>query len=234
MLVAGIDGAKRGWVVVTLDGDSLDAFGVTSITEALERLRTAVAVAIDMPVGLMDCAEPGGRRCEKAARAILGRRASSVFSSPCRAALSAPDYVAASAANRTSSIHGLGLSKQAHAIFPKIREIDAALDPVLQARVFEVHPEVCFTELARLEGQEMGDNKKSWAGAAQRIALLEGAGMAVSALMSRGRELGAASDDIIDAAVAAWTARRRATGTAHCLPQDPDRDVRGLRMEMWV
>lgn len=234
MLVAGIDGTKRGWVVVTLDGDGLDAFGTPSIKAALAQLQDAVAVAIDMPVGLMDCARPGGRRCETAARAILGRRASSVFSSPCRAALDAPDYAAASAANRASSIHGLGLSKQAHAIFPKMREIDAALDPALQGRVFEVHPEVCFTQLARLEGQRIGDNKKSWAGATQRIALLEGGGVAVSALMSRTRELGAASDDIIDAAVAAWTARRRATGAAYCLPEDPDCDTRGLRMEMWV
>lgn len=234
MLVGGVDGTKKGWVVVTLDENGVDAFGAPSIVEVLARLKGAQAVAIDMPIGFADRAEPGGRRCEKAARAILGRRSSSVFSSPCRAALQAGDYAGASAVNRASSVHSLGLSKQSHAIFPKMREIDSALDPDLQARVFEVHPEVCFSELARISGQEIGDNKKSWAGAAQRIALLESAGLSVGGLMTRGRELGAASDDIIDAAAAAWTARRRVIGAALCLPENPDLDARGLRMEMWV
>ena len=234
MLVGGVDGTKKGWVVVTLDENGIDAFGAGSIFEALSRLEGARAVAIDMPIGFVDRAEPGGRRCEKAARAILGRRSSSVFSSPCRAALQAGDYAAASAVNRASSAHGLGLSKQSHAIFPKMREIDSALDPCIQDRVFEVHPEICFSELARLSGQEIGESKKSWAGAAQRIGLLEGAGVAVGGLMTRSRELGAASDDIIDAAAAAWTARRRAMGTAFCLPESPDIDAQGLRMEIWV
>ena len=129
MLVGGVDGTKKGWVVVTLDENGVDAFGAGSIVEVLSRLEEAQAVAIDMPIGFTDHAEPGGRRCEKAARAILGRRSSSVFSSPCRAALQAGDYAGASAVNRASSAHGLGLSKQSHAIFPKMREIDSAIDP---------------------------------------------------------------------------------------------------------
>ncbi|RZJ05521.1 MAG: DUF429 domain-containing protein [Brevundimonas sp.] len=235
MLVAGIDGTKKGWVVVTLDDRKVDVFGVRVITQALEKLESAAAIAIDMPIGFLSAAEPGGRGCEKAARAILGGgRASSVFSSPCRSALSAPDYVSASQANRDSSPYGLGLSKQAHAIFPKMREIDLAMTPATQDRVFEVHPEVCFTELARTLDQRINENKKSWGGANQRVDLLEAAGIPLRPLLSQARVWGAATDDVVDAAVGAWTARRRVLGLASCIPAAPQTDAMGLRMEMWV
>lgn len=39
-------------------------------------------------------------------------------------------------------------------------------------------------------------------------------------------------DDVLDAIVAAWTARRAAEGRAGKLPPDPLVDARGLRMEI--
>lgn len=234
MYVAGIDGTRKGWVVVTLDGGLLDAFGVATIGEALARLDDASLVAIDMPIGFSTVAEPGGRQCEKVARSILGKRASSVFSSPCRTALAIVDYAAASEANKASSEHRIGLSRQSHAIFPKMREVDAALTPALQDKVFEVHPEVSFSELARDAGLPLTEGKKSLSGALQRLALLKVAGLDVGSLLPRCRSIGAAEDDIIDAAVAVWTARRRSEGTARRIPADPEVDGRGLRMEMWI
>lgn len=124
MRVAGIDGTKSGWVVATLVDGRLEAFATTTMVAALAALSDAAAVAIDMPIGFPDRALPGGRQCERDARALLGRRASSVFNSPCRDALGAEDYAAASSINRASSPFGLGLSKQSHAIFPKMKEVD--------------------------------------------------------------------------------------------------------------
>ena len=234
MFVAGLDGTKRGWVCVTFDGHTVSSFGVSDIAEALEQLAGASRIALDMPIGFRDTAEPGGRRCEQLARARMPGRTSSVFSSPCRAALREPDYPAASAANRASCETGRGLSKQAYAIFPKMREVDAVLSPALQNRVFEVHPELCFTELARSQNLVIGSGKKTLAGMVQRIQLLEAAGLRAAALLDRHRECGAGKDDVLDAAAAAWTAWRRHLGQAFCLPSDPPLDARGLRMEMWV
>ncbi|WP_087121163.1 DUF429 domain-containing protein [Brevundimonas sp. SH203] len=234
MLVAGIDGTKSGWIAVVLEADRIEAFGIETIGEALDRLSDAESVAIDMPIGFATAAEVGGRRCEKAARSMLGRgRTSSVFSSPCRAALQTVDYPSASAANRDSSPHRLGLSKQSHALFPKMRQIDDLMNSSLQDRVFEVHPEVSFTELARLAGQTIVGNKKSAAGSSQRIRLLSDAGIPLTTALNQAKVLGAAADDIVDAAVAAWTARRRASGLAQRLPETPDTDAKGLRMEIW-
>lgn len=234
MRVAGIDGTKRGWVAVVLESDRVEAFGVRTIAEAIDRLVDAKAVAIDMPIGFATAAEAGGRLCEKAARSILGRgRTSSVFSSPCRAALEAADYPAASAANRESSPHRRGLSKQSHALFTKMREIDAVMHPSLQDRLFEVHPEVSFTELARLNGQTIEGSKKSFLGASQRAKLLGDAGILITPILGEAKALGASTDDIIDAAVAAWTAKRFVSGVAGRIPELPDTDAKGLRMEIW-
>lgn len=233
-LVAGMDGTKKGWVCVTFDGDSVSGFGVAHINDALTRLVDATAIAIDVPIGFRDTAEPGGRQCEKLARALMPGRASSVFSSPCRAALAETAYPAASAVNRASCEGGRGLSKQSHALFPKMREVDAALTPALQNRVFEVHPEVSFTELARSQGLRITAGKKTLSGRDQRTHLLETAGLRAAALLDRRSAFGAQPDDILDAAVAAWTAHRRLIGKAFSLPADPPLDARGLRMEMWV
>ena len=184
--------------------------------------------------GFSTPAVPGGRECERLGRRMLGRRASSIFSSPCRAALACPDHPSASRTNRESSPHGLGLSRQAHAIFPKMREIDAIVTPDLQERLFEIHPELCFVEMALIENVEAPAGKKTSAGVEQRMALLEAVGFAASSLCDHRRSWGASRDDVLDAAAAAWTALRRAQGLARFLPHTPPTDARGLRMEMWI
>jgi len=40
-------------------------------------------------------------------------------------------------------------------------------------------------------------------------------------------------DDLLDACVLCWQAERLARGTAKRLPLRPERDARGLRMEIW-
>ena len=82
----------------------------------------------------------------------------------------------------------------------------------------EVHPEV---SLATLAGAPLTERKTSWAGAVHRRRLLAIAGIHLQ------DELGPAGsasvvDDILDAAIAAWTARRVARGRARSLPDPPE------------
>jgi predicted RNase H-like nuclease len=42
-----------------------------------------------------------------------------------------------------------------------------------------------------------------------------------------------ARDDLLDACVLAWTAYRIATAQAQRVPDHPQEDSRGLRMEIW-
>jgi predicted RNase H-like nuclease len=103
-------------------------------------------VVIDIPIGLPD-SDP--RECESEVRRLLRHRASSVFNCPSRVCLAAIDsYEEASALSMAAT--GKKLSKQSFAILRKIAEVDQCLqeDVGLAARVWEVHPEACFSALA--------------------------------------------------------------------------------------
>ena len=94
-------------------------------------------------------------------------------------------------------------------------------------RVFEVHPEVSFRHLA---GDSLPWSKKSWNGLLLRRQLLADAGVALPERIPGVK--GAAADDVVDAAVAAWSARRIATGVARPLP-DPPQSVDGRQVAIW-
>lgn len=101
-----------------------------------------------------------------------------------------------------------------------------------QDRVVEIHPEVSFWALA---GRQPMQYRKTWPeGYAERQTLLADAFAMLIWPREEARELArpAAPDDVLDAVVAAWTARRVAEGVAERLPGDPPVDRRGLRMEI--
>jgi predicted RNase H-like nuclease len=87
--VAGVDGCRAGWVVVLRDRQTGAARArvVRDFAAVLGLPEAPAAIAIVVPIGLPDFALPGGRACDRGARALLPSRASSVFSAPSRAAL---------------------------------------------------------------------------------------------------------------------------------------------------
>jgi predicted RNase H-like nuclease len=116
---------------------------------------------------------------------------------------------------------------------PKIREVDERLrkESTLRRRVREVHPEVCFYYLAG--GQPMQFKKGHRPGQEERRALLDGVfGDAVAHVLAQRHELHGATDDILDAFAALWTAERIVDGRSLTLPADPPVDAFGLRMEI--
>lgn len=217
--VVGVDGCRDGWVAVTLTGDRVRTVATHAhIVELLEAARAAgaVVVEIDMPIWL---AADGDRPGDAEARRLLGVRSSSLFPTPVRAVLDAVDYQDACARSREAI--GKALSKQAWNLVPRIREVRAALgdDRFADLAVHEVHPETSFVAMT---GQPMTASKKTASGIAARLAALD---HEMSALLEATARLPtpdpgdprAAMDDVCDAAAAAWTARRTATGTARRL-----------------
>lgn len=225
--VAGVDGCRAGWVVATTgveDGAPVSVevvAGLHALVDAVVGGRLAAA-GIDMPIGLTD---DGVRLADREARALLGPRRSSLFPTPARAVLDATDHADANARSRAAS--GKGISVQAFHLFPKIRELAALVTPALQPRLAEVHPETSF---AVLRGAPCAHPKRTAAGRAERIAALAGCFEPVSfTAVVAARHGRTAGDDVLDALVAAWTARRIARGEARELG-DPDvRDARGMR-----
>jgi predicted RNase H-like nuclease len=205
-LVLGVDACAAGWVAVALeDGVYRDSAVRPRITDLLEAFPAARAVGIDIPIGLPP---PYPRPADLAARAFVGPRWQSVFLTPPRDLLETASYAEARA--RAPDIIGTGLSKQAHGMSRRILEVNdiAAADE----RVFEAHPEVCFREI---NGQAV-DSKHSWNGLIGRYRLLAAAGIRLPDRIDAGT---ARPDDVVDAAVAAWTAQRFAVGQARPLPE---------------
>jgi predicted RNase H-like nuclease len=229
-IVAGVDGCSAGWVVAILPAGRAPGRPGYFLVGRFEDVLALEAelVCVDIPIGL-----GLERTCDREARARLGaKRGSSVFPAPSRALISAyaegveVPYERANAISMKAS--GKKISRQCHAICPKIAEVDRIMNPELQRRVREVHPELCF---ASLKGAPLESAKRSEAGRRERIRLLSG-------FVSLGEESrlpklpGSQPDDLVDALVAALTAREAAGGGVEVLPKHPPVDARGLRMEM--
>ena len=226
MFVAGVDGCRAGWVCFKIELSSLatsvETFDLAGVLK--NRPSGLSYLAIDIPIGLLSSA----RGCDLAARKLLGSpRASSVFSAPCREALSACNHAESNAINRHRT--GRGLSQQAWGICRKIKEVDDAIAPQTQQWTFEVHPEVSFWALNHFH--PMRHNKKNESGRAERRALLMPIFPKIdSHLLNRPSGIGA--DDLLDAAVAAWTALRRYKGEAERVCP-VETDERGLDVTIW-
>lgn len=209
MRVAGVDGTKGGWVAVVLtDGRFSADYVLTPVESDFRELADAAVIAIDVPIGY------GPRRADEAARAFLTGAASTVFTTPAQEVL------------RQRFGPGLGVSAQAHALGRRILHVTELARS--DARIHEVHPEVSFRALN--DGRPLRNRKKSAGGALERLQLLRSSGIELDHLDTAAA---VPLDDVLDAAAAAWTAERIATGRARSLP-DPPEVVDGRSVAIWV
>ncbi len=224
MLVAGVDGCRGGWVVVTAaqawpDAPvTLAAEVVPGLEPVVERARRGelAAVAVDMPMGLLT---DRPRLSDREARAVLGPRRASVFPTPVRAVLGAATYP--EACDRSRAACGRALSKQAWFLVDRIRHLDELITRADQDAVVEAHPECAFLRLAaEIEGGEPLPSKHTPEGQRRRVHLLR-------------RHLGRPFDqlwraapapplDLLDATVLTVTARHVVAGTAIVLGRETD------------
>jgi predicted RNase H-like nuclease len=220
--VVGVDGWRKAWVAAVLRaGRFVTARVFLRFADLLGEFSEAAAIGVDIPIGIP---ESGTRSADLEARTFLSRGRSSVFLVPSRDVLEAVDHATASALHRSRT--GKGVSQQSYALRVKILEVDALVNT--DDNVIEIHPEVSFRALA---GHPLGYSKKTWAGAHLRRRLLVRAGIVLP------DDLGPAGvapvDDVLDAAAAAWSAQRYASGEARSLPADPPEDARGRPVAIW-
>lgn len=221
--IGGVDGCKGGWIMARrrLEGGGVQIVIAPQFGDLPENDITA----IDMPIGLPDS---GPRGCDKSARRRLGPRRSSVFLGLRRPLLDFDDYAAA---NAWAKGDGAGLAKQAWNLLSKVRELDEMMTPARQAQIREAHPELAFMALA---GAPMKYSKRDPRGFVERRATLLEAGFAdLDDWLGAFDDRRAAPDDLLDAYALCHSAARIARDEAIRLPDDPPRDARGLRMEIW-
>ena len=201
MKVVGLDACRGKWLAVALDeGGFDDARLAADPAVLLAEWSDAAVIGVDIPIGLP---ETPLREADRAAREFVGERRSSVFSTFPSVVLEAPTYEDAKricVAHEWSkpSIQSYGMR---HRIF-EIAHLAAA-----DERVVEVHPEVSFRELL---GRTPAPKRTGVGGSERRLALAE-AGIDLP-------DLPYPLDDVLDAAVAAWSAMRYAQGKALPLP----------------
>ncbi|WKX69104.1 DUF429 domain-containing protein [Streptomyces sp. XD-27] len=222
--VMGVDACPTGWVAVTLRaGGVAGADAAVRLAELLERAPDAAVVGVDMPLGLL---ETGRRRADVLAAERIAPHRSRVFPVPPRPVWDQPDYHAANL--RCRELTGSGLSRQTWGLAAKLRQANACREAG-DRRLHEVHPEVSFA--AMNGGRPVAASKKSWNGQAARRRLLAEQGIVLP------EELGMAGrvppDDLLDAAAAAWSARRIALRAAARLPDPPETTGTGLPVAIW-
>ncbi len=233
-MIASADGCKAGWVVAVADGwpcrKAPQLRVCKDFQELLKWTASCEVVVVDIPIGLPKGKEP--RLCDLQARKNLGKSGSNrVFLAPPREALGARTAKRFQALTKRLTDKGAGLP--VWGIVPKLREADDAMTPKHQDRVFEFHPELAW---ARIAGGVLA-SKHGAIGALQRLELLK---QQNATWLS---EIGHSSlhetvklDDLLDAIVGLAVAediRRRTNPPCRLPAENPPRDARGLRMEIW-
>jgi len=217
----GVDGCRGGWIAAWIALDGTRGFKVLPHAERLADF-TPECAYIDMPIGLP---ETGARPCDRHAQGMLGAARSRVFLGARRPLLAfLGDYAGA---NRWAKTDGKGLSRQMFNILPKIAEMDGFMTPARQGKFREAHPELAFLRFA---GGGALPGKKTLPGLRRRKKLLRALGFAeIDRWLKSLRGTGAKADDLMDACVLAAAALTPGGMVAG----KPERDARGLRMEIW-
>lgn len=196
----GIDGCPYGWCVAIYD----QTFKIElhpDIQSVIAKYSDADLILIDIPIGLTS--RSFERTLDTQVRELLKPyKHFSVFTPPCREALSGLNYDDAKAINK--EITGKKISKQSYNISNKIREIDSAISsneksiPILK----ESHPELCFKYLNK--GVPLQSSKKDKDGQNDRLDILRTHVPEINDLiestLNRTKRKDVKIDDMIDAA----------------------------------
>lgn len=225
--VVGVDACSAGWFATVLSDDDVTTACFENFADLAEEYSDAVRILVDIPIGLPTNSR---RRCDVAAKDLLGCRGSSVFYPPCVSAAEKDDYDDANAEHRDQMGHGL--SQQAHAISQKIIEVEEVVDDTYDGQIRESHPELCFYAL---NGQPIAYSKSSERGRELRLDLLEselGDARAIyEQVLDETYRKDVARDDVLDSMVLAIAAQNGTPQTAPEMPEDDPRIYYPERVE---
>jgi predicted RNase H-like nuclease len=219
--VAGVEPCPGGWLVVSgkLQGVSLfpdPPQVMSSMLDVLDARPSYEIISLHAPIGLPGERTPGGRACDRQARRLLGRRRGAAVTAP----PSRSDVFDAS---------GEGLSVVVRAQLAKIREVQRDVASYHQRTVYEVHPELGFFQLN--DDAPLTFAKRTHLGIEERLELLRARMPGLERVVDNIPD-GVRLSTVLDACVDLWTARRIAARAVARLPEVPEWNEDGLRMEL--
>jgi len=221
-IVAGVTPCAPGWLVASakLHGATFAPEPprvLATFVEVLDERPTFSTIALNAPIGYVEGVQ-GGRTCDRLARALLGRRGSTVHNAPTRASLEEDEGVGDDHLDAITNI-----------LLRRYREVAAEMAPYRQRTVFEVHPELSFFQIN--SDVPLRWSKKTEAGVEERSALLRKRIPGVERILETELE-DVQLSHMLDAAAILWTARRIFARAGTRIPTDPEWDEQGLRMEL--
>lgn len=223
-VLAGVLPCPGGWLVVSAKLQGITLAGPVPevyrhFTDVLDARPQYTVAGLHLPLGLLSQQRRGGRTCDVAARRLVGRPRSAAISSP----PSREDLVAwrAGGAPHVSAV--------TRSLLGRIAEVYEVIGSYHQRSVFETHPELSFYQLN--DERPLRYSKHTRAGYEERAALvtarIPGADHALEIKVG-----GANRFHVVDGLAMLFTARRiRSRGVVR-LPDMPEWDSDGLRMEL--
>ena len=230
-LLAGVVPCRGGWLVAggKLVGTGLfpePPFVTKKLVDVIDAVPAYTVIALASPIGLPDKPTARGRRCEHEARKILGwPRLGAIVSAPALpVALKAKKYDDAVALN------GGRLSRISWGQIKHIREVRDVVQSHIQRNVYEVHPEL---SLHQLNGDEsLTYSKRTKEGLKEREEILVAKMQNLAGRVEADPPRGSTRANVLDAFAVLWTARRIAARAATRVPESPEWNADGLRMEL--
>lgn len=221
-IVAGVTPCGGGWLVASAKVSGTvfapdDPFLIDTFVDVVDQRPAFSTIALNAPIGYLEKTMVGGRACDREARALLGRRGSSVKSAPVRVD------------GNDIELLPEHLDAITYTLLPRYREVAAEMAPYRQRTIYEVHSDLSFYQLN--EDAPLRWPKQTQKGMQERRDLLEKKVQGASRILDS--EIpGVTASHLLDAAAFMWTARRIFAHAGIRIPQDPEWDEQGLRMEI--
>ncbi len=230
----GVDGCKGEWIAVAISGEAFEVGKYKTIDEICDKYPAADALLIDIPIGLPESRDEFLKRPDNELRARLGKKSSSVFNTPFRQIVHAPDTRRAWELNRELGARQTPVSM---ALCKAIKQVDNFLQehPRWKNRLLESHPEYCFY---LLNGQNsLDDSKLKEGGIESRLGILKGyfpdSQKVVDAYLKQNR-FRKKTDDVVDALCLSIAGRLGLEWGFKTIPHTPCQDRTGLNMQITV
>ena len=195
-----------------------DPFRLETFVDVVDQKPSYSVIALNAPVGGLNQAKTGGRRCDQEARLLLGRRGAAVKSAPVQVDSRAGIDLLPS-----------NLDAISQTLLPRYQEVANEMAPYRQRTIYEVNAELSFYQLNNEVPMQWG--KHSEKGIEERKSILEAKMPGFSRIIET-EVTGATLSHLLDVAAILWTARRIFAKAVIRIPTDPEWDEQGVRMEI--
>lgn len=226
-LIAGVEPCPGGWLVVSGRLQGITAHPqepevFSTFAEILDYRPAFEVIAIHCHLSFPEEDTPGGRTCDRMARQLLGwPRSGAIGSPPSRRYLRTSDLDARARK---------GLNPINARMMRRYAEVAEEMQPYRQRQVFEVHPELSFYQLN--DEKPMKHSKHTDRGIEERRKLVAARIPGAEAVLMAQVAAGVTLRHLLDATADMVTARRIAARAVTRLPEDPEWDEQGVRMEL--